>query len=139
MLSGVKIYLNDELIPIKTLQDYSKRFGEMEQSLFIKTKSCQVVICPSSKSEFECISFVNGVFTKLGGQHVESWSEELFRPVVNKYNKKGKGKQPKINISDVRQFFRLFIVATVDRPEFDGQDKNKLESPEVPAEVKKSY
>ena len=48
-------------------------------------------------------------------------------------------KSPKININDVRQFFRLFVVSTVVRPEYDGQDKNKLESPEIQASVKKSH
>ena len=139
MLSGAKVYLNGALIPVKSLQDYAKMYPNVSnECLYMKTKDCQVVVTPASEPEH--ISFVNGVYTRLGGQHVDAWSESLFRPIVEKYNKKGgaKSKQPKISISDVRQFFRLFVVATVNRPEFDGQDKNKLESPTVEANVKKS-
>ena len=79
---------------------------------------------------------MNGVYTRLGGQHVDSWSESFFRPIVNKINKP---KKPQVNIKDVKQFFRLFVVSTVIRPEFDGQDKNKLEMPSVPSTVKTTH
>ena len=44
---------------------------------------------------------------------------ELFRPIVDKFNgkdKKAKTKTPKININDVKQFFRIFVVATMFVP-----------------------
>jgi DNA topoisomerase-2 len=141
MLSKVKVYLNNELINIKTLSEYSKLYEVVsDERIQIKTVNCEVVLTPSKT--FEAISFVNGVYTKYGGQHVESWSESLFRPLVDKFNgkdKKTKNKSPKVNISDVKQFFRIFVVAQIDRPEFDGQDKNKLESPEVVSDVKKNH
>ena len=141
MLSKIKVYLNESLINVKTLSDYSKLYDtSTDEKLHIKMGSCEVVLTPSKT--FEAISFVNGVYTKLGGQHVESWCETLFRPLVDKFNgkdKKVKTKSPKINISDVKQFFRIFVVAQLDRPEFDSQDKNKLESPEVVSEIKKTH
>uniref|UniRef100_A0A6C0H2X4 DNA topoisomerase (ATP-hydrolyzing) n=1 Tax=viral metagenome TaxID=1070528 RepID=A0A6C0H2X4_9ZZZZ len=139
MLSKVEVYFNDELIPIKTLTQYSALYDTpTNESLLIKIKDAEVLITPAK--EYQAISFVNGVYTRLGGQHVDSWAEALFRPIVDKFNgKSAKSKTPKINITDVRQFFRLFVVATVVRPEFDGQDKNKLESPAVEAVVKKTH
>lgn len=141
MLSRVNVYLNDVLIPFKTLGQYSQLYDSpTEEKLLIKTKNCEVMVTPAT--QFQAISFVNGVFTKLGGQHVESWSEAIFRPIVDKFNgkdKKIKTKTPKININDVKQFFRLFVITTVVRPEFDGQDKNKLESPSIEAEVKTTH
>ena len=110
------------------------------KKLLIKTHDTEVFLTPSH--EFQSISFVNGVYTRLGGQHVDAWSEALFRPLVDKFNgkdKKTKGKNPKVNIADVRQFFRLYVVSTVVRPEFDGQDKNKLESPAIEANVKRTH
>ena len=142
LLCYQKLLNNDNKIPIKTLSDYSKLFiTPTDEKLLIKTKDAEVLVTPSD-GEFQHISFVNGVFTRLGGQHVESWSESLFRPIVNRFNgkdKKSKNTSPKININDVKQFYRLFVVATVIRPEFDGQDKNKLESPEIESEVKKTH
>jgi DNA topoisomerase-2 len=141
MLTKVKVYLNEELLNVKSLSDYSKLYDTIsDEKLQIKMGGCEVVLTPSKT--FEAISFVNGVYTKLGGQHVESWCESLFRPLVDKFNgkdKKVKTKSPKVNISDVKQFFRIFVVAQIDRPEFDSQDKNKLESPEVISEIKKNH
>lgn len=145
MLSKVKVYLNDELIPVKSLSDYSLLYNSpTNEKLYIKTNTSEVVITPSNS--FQAVSFVNGVYTRLGGRHVESWSEALLRPIVDSFNGKGKKTKKtkkkttsKINITDVKQFFRIFIVSTVIRPEFDSQDKCKLESPNVEAEVKKNH
>ena len=141
MLTKVKVYLNEELIPVKTLADYASLYDTpTDEKLLIKTPNAEVFLTPAT--EFQAVSFVNGVYTRLGGQHVDAWGEELFRPIVDKFNgkdKKSKTKSPKVNISDVRQFFRLFVVESVVRPEFDGQDKNKLESPEIVASVKKTH
>ena len=73
---------------------------------------------------------------------MESWTEGLVRPIVDKFNgkgKKSKAERPKISIKDVREFFRIFVVAKVVRPKFDGQNKNKLESPDVIASVKRAH
>lgn len=137
MISKVNVSINDVAIPVNNLTKYGSLYETpTDEKLLIKTDTCEVLITPSS--EFEAISFVNGVFTKLGGQHVDSWCEAVFRPIVDKFNGKNKTKTktPKLNINDVKQFFRIFVVATVVRPEFDGQDKNKLESPTVQAVVK---
>lgn len=136
MLSKVKVYLNDDLVPVDNLLSYAKLYdSEYDDNLLIKTKTSEVLITPSD--EYQTVSFVNGVYTRLGGQHVDSWSEAIFRPIVNEFNKKKN--RPKIDITNVKRFFRLFIVSSVVRPEFDGQDKNKLESPAVTAEVKKTH
>ena len=135
MISKVSVSLNGNVIPFNNLSKYATLYKTpTDEKLLIKTETCEVLL--TSSTEFEAVSFVNGVYTKLGGQHVESWSEAIFRPIVDKFN--SKSKSPKINISDVKQFFRIFVVAIVIRPEFDGQDKNRLESPTVPATVKPS-
>ena len=97
MLTKVNVYLNDELIPVKTLSDYAKLYNSpTDEKLLIKIKDAEVLITPAS--EFQAVSFVNGVYTRLGGQHVDAWSEEIFRPIVDKFNgkdKKSKSKKPK--------------------------------------------
>ena len=136
MLSKVAVYLNSRRISVSNLTQYSRLYSTpTNESLFIKTKNADVLVTPCN--EFQTVSFVNGIQTKLGGKHVDAWTEAIFRPIVKKFNTKKKA--PKININDVKQFFRLFVVATVIRPEFDGQDKNKLEAPEVTAQVKKTH
>jgi len=139
MISKIKVYLNGELIPVTNLSQYAELFTDAtSEKLLIKTNSCDVLVTPSKS--YQPISFVNGIYTRLGGQHVDSWAETIFRPIVDKINGKDKKQQklktPKISIADVKQFFRLFVVATVVRPEFNGQEKEKLESPPISSEIK---
>lgn len=137
MLTKLTVIFNNEEIPVKSLIDYAKLYSKNDTTeyLNIKTDDCDVVVTTSS-SDFETVSFANGIFTPLGGTHVDAWAEALFRPLVEKINKP---KKPQINISDVKKFFRLFVVASVNKPSFDSQSKLKLESPLVKAEVKKIH
>jgi DNA topoisomerase-2 len=134
MITKVKTFFNGEEIPCTNLCEYAKLYGDTEETLSIKTKDCEVVLTPSD--EFQAISFANGIHTPLGGTHVDSWTEGIFRPIVEKLNKP---KKPQINIGDIKKYFRLFVCATVKKPEFDSQSKRKLEGPEVKADVKKTH
>jgi len=158
MLTKVPLYFNGTKIPVSNLLDYSKLYfvrnneekkeeidaedekdsnkekdnDSPQEFKLIKTDDCEVVITPSLSGEFEAISFVNGIYTQKGGCHVNSWSEALFRPIVDKLNKP---KKPQLNISEVKKFFRLFVVAVVKNPTFNSQSKEILKSPNVTAEV----
>lgn len=135
ILTKVKVYFNDKLIPVNNLVSYSKLFNSpTDEFIQIKHGKSDVVLTPST--EFESITFVNGIFTKLGGTHLDAWTEAIFRPMLEKFN--GKKDKPVLNIKDIKQFFRIFIVTTVINPRFDSQSKNKLENPKVDASVKSS-
>jgi DNA gyrase/topoisomerase IV subunit B len=133
MLTKISVYFNENLIPVKNLAEYSKLYNEEQTSEVssIKTDTADVVITPSN-GEYEAISFVNGVYTFDGGKHVDSWSESIFRPLVQKFNKP---KKPQINITDIKKFFRIFVNVSVVNPEFSSQSKTCLVSPEVASDV----
>lgn len=146
MITKVPIFLNGEEIPVKTLADYAKLYNitlkdDTEPDfIYIKTTDCEVVLTPTddvqnARTE-QVVSFANGIYTPQGGTHVDAWNEALFRPILEKLNKP---KKPQLNITDVKRFFRLFVVATVKKPEFNSQEKSKLESPNVVAEVKSAH
>lgn len=132
MLTGVNVYLNDKKIEARKLLQYCKLYSPEAQHVNIKTDKHNVILCSNPQenpeNEFEFVSFVNGVYTRLGGVHVDYWSEEIFRPLLKKLNKPNK---PQLTVRDIRKFFRLFVVSRIDKPEFDGQDKNKLEAPKL--------
>lgn len=128
MLTGVKIYFNDELIPINSLEDYSKFFySPTDERIFFKGVDSSIVV--TSCNSFEAVSFVNGIYTPQGGRHVDGWCEAVFRPIVEKFNSK-KGK-PQVDLKEVKQFFRIFVVSTLPNPEFTSQSKTELSSPGV--------
>jgi DNA topoisomerase-2 len=132
---NVKIYLNDMLIPVNNLLEYSKLYMTTDEYstevLYIKNDNTEIVLSANETKEYQDISFVNGIYTKLGGVHVDVCQETIFRPLLLKFNKKDK---PQINIRDLKQFFRLFIITKVDKPEFESQEKHKLESPTIKIE-----
>lgn len=133
MLTNVNVYFNDILIPVKSLKDYSKLYIAIDESDFlcINTQSANIVLMPSS--QFQSISFVNGVYTSLGGTHVDAWVEAILRPIVQKLSKP---KGTTFTIGDIKKFFRIFVVVRVSNPEFESQSKHKLES-SVQAAVQK--
>jgi DNA topoisomerase-2 len=127
MLTGVKIYFNDQLIPINSLEDYSKFFySPTDERITIKGLDSNIVV--SSSDSFEAVSFVNGIYTPQGGRHVDGWCEAILRPIVEKFNKKDK---PQVDIKEVKQFFRIFVVSTLPNPEFTSQSKTELAAPGV--------
>ena len=65
---------------------------DKKQMILMKSSDTEVVLCCNSEpddsdnSEFEYVAFVNGVYNKEGGVHVDQWSEEIFRPIIQKLN-----------------------------------------------------
>jgi DNA topoisomerase-2 len=126
----VKVYFNNVLIEIKNLTEYSKLYSTTEsaENIIIKTDECEVIFQPSENLDFCAISFVNGLNTKFGGKHVNSWYDAILKTILEKINKKEKGN---LTLKDLRNFFWFFISAKVPNPKFDGQCKEKLESPSI--------
>jgi DNA topoisomerase-2 len=135
MLTNVNVYFNDVLIHVKNVKDYSKLYSTVDEKdvLYINNKDAQIIITPSS--QFQAVSFINGVYTSMGGTHVEAWTEAAFRPLVKKLST---SKGVTFNIGDIKKFFRIFVVCQVVNPEFESQSKHRLESP-VKAIFKKTH
>jgi DNA topoisomerase II len=133
---GVKVYLNDRLIDIKSLSDYVGYYYEEMPTEIVHMKSddCQVVLC--SNDEFTHLGFTNGVYNKDGGLHIDQWSEAIFRPILEKLNDETKKSNVNLDIRDIKKHFFLFVYAKVANPKFDDQPKSKLVGPKVNVDVK---
>jgi DNA topoisomerase II len=129
----VDVFSNNEKVCISSIRDYANLFfsDKPKEYIHTTTTNCKVVLMPCK--EFSQVSFVNGVFTKDGGKHVDDWIEVFFRPVVVKFNK---GKKGKIDISDVKRYFIIFIDCELDKPKFSSQTKTKLVSSSQSIDVK---
>jgi len=106
------------------------------EHLLLTSDDCRVMVCSTDCGEFTHVSFVNGIYTKYGGAHVDKWSEALFRPLVEKLN--DNKKRQSIDIRDVKKHFFIFVYASVDKPSFDSQSKNKLSDVALQVNVKKT-
>ena len=146
MVTKVPTYVNFNesksytLLKIPTLQSYASLYSTSNEEIYsFKTKDSDVLIIPSES--FTHITFVNGAFTNEGGRHLDLWSEAIFRPIVDKLNKKFNkgGKVVKLTIRDIKEYFMIFINSTVNQPTFNAQTKNKLVSPDVEVKVPKTF
>ena len=133
MITGVDVFFNDIKIPIKTLVDYSLLYESEFQPSYItlETDDTRAVLTENTTKTFKAISFVNGIETYDGGCHVDTWTEALLRPILEKLNKGIKTGNKVLTIKDIKPYFRLFLISKLDRPAFTNQSKTKLSSPQV--------
>lgn len=135
----VQVYLNDVNIPKMDLLEYSQLYFD-ESILRAAVYGTSGVIRPGEKVDrwrfvaiFDAarggtnVSFVNGIHTLNGGTHVEYISEQIATLVVNKL--KRVNKEVDIQNKHVRENIVLFLDCVIEDPKFNGQSKEKLESP----------
>ncbi len=157
MFAGIPVQFNDETIKITSLLDYVKLYVQdetLEESLLYKDKDLEVALLPSESREFMSSTFVNGIQVN-NGVHLDAMVESFFRPIVESLNgdikkapakaktktddtKKPRTKKtptkdtPKINISNVKNKFAIFIKLTAISPTFSSQSKTTLTGPKMP-------
>jgi DNA topoisomerase-2 len=119
---SLKIYLNDELIKIKTFEDYIKFYRE---DYFFETnidKSWSLGVAHSQEG-FQQISFVNSTETYDGGNHVDYILNQIIAQLREFFQKKHK---VDIKPSELKNHLQVFICSTVINPSFSSQTKEKL-------------
>ena len=81
------------------------------------------------------VSFVNGIYTRDGGTHVEAVMTEFFKHLLSKV----RTSKTTFSLKDVKPFFRFFVQAWVPNPVFDTQSKTRLRSavPKIEMDAKK--
>lgn len=136
LLTGLKVTLNGVKLPNK-LESYFDLLGcDTSNLLKLGNDHSRVFVIPSS--EFEAISFVNGIQTKNGGKHVNAWVEAVCRPVIEKLKGKRSTSSTSLTIKDIKSYFKFLVVTRIPNPEFESQEKNELKTP-VKADPITSY
>ena len=133
-IDKVSVLFNGAVMPISKMTDYVNLYflSPPKNVISLQTDDCYVVVAPSN--EWCPVSFVNGVYTKDGGVHVDRWAEALFRPLIDKLNETLKGKT--VDMREIKKHFFLFVFASLNQPKFDTQDKHRLNSPAIEVDVK---
>ncbi len=128
--STVTVSLNNEKLAVKTFTDYVNLYIGSEEKTPRVVEVCgtrwKIVMCTSMNDKFENISFVNGIYTSLGGKHVEYISDQINN-YLYEYMKK-KYKKLSIRESFIRDRYMLFIQSTIENPTFSSQTKEELTS-----------
>lgn len=83
---GIQFTFNGEKIKFKSLKDIAKKFSE--HSISLDEENVSLVIAPSGEQEeFRCLSYMNGIYIKNAGTHVDvilSKVIESLRTVIKK-------------------------------------------------------
>jgi len=138
-IGWVKIKFNGELIKINKFQDYAKLYGV---STFGGTSTDGYwEVAVGLADTFTAVSFVNGIYTKDGGKHVDYITKQFVDNVHKSLCKKNKGVTIKKNV--IKNNLFLFIRCNINCPGFNSQTKDYMNTPvekfgskfEVPAKL----
>jgi len=119
---GIKVYFNNELINIKSFEDYIKFYKEEFFFESDKDKTWSIGIGHSTEG-FQQISFVNSTDTYDGGSHVDYILNQILSQLREFFQKKHK---VDVKPSELKNHICLFLNSTVVNPSFSSQTKEKL-------------
>jgi DNA gyrase subunit B len=112
-----------------------------EEAFYISKEADKVSVEVSfiyvDKTETEELSFANTIFTPDGGMHLTGFRSALTRGLNNYARHEGylKEKDENLTSDDVREGLIAIISVKIPDPQFEGQTKSRLGSPEARAAV----
>jgi len=119
----VKVYFNDELIPINNFKNYISLF--VDNFIYEKINDYwEIGISNSNDEVFNQVSMVNGISTINGGTHV-NFITNLISNIIKDYILKT-NKNIKIRPSDIKNNLFIFVNSKIINPTFENQTKETL-------------
>jgi DNA topoisomerase-2 len=138
--NGCAVYLADSTeagatatrVPITSFDQYVRLFTEADTPVFyercgprwevaaVLTRHLHADALPDDRH----ISFVNGIFTRRGGKHVEAVSRAVLGTFCD-----GPGKRLDLKPAQLKDAVTFFVNATIVNPSFDSQTKETLTTP----------
>ena len=129
-IKKVKLSFNDEIVPVKTFQNYVDMYigakGETKRIYEKSDERWEYGVALSPIHEFVHVSFVNGICTFKGGKHVDYISNQIVKKLCDYIEKK---KKVKVNASSIREQIMLFLRCDIENPSFDSQTKDYMNTP----------
>lgn len=129
-VSGVKVRINGEVVPVSSFKDYVNLFTGAANSShalsYIRIGDrWEVAIGRSQSGAFEQLSFVNAVCTPSGGTHVSYVVDQAVSAIMSAAAKQG---LKVLHRSVVQSKLQLIIRCDIENASFDSQSKDSLTS-----------
>lgn len=96
--------------------------------VFLENDRWKVVVAAATGSVAD-VSYVNGVWTSRGGEHVSHVKDQVARGVLSHCQARKRDKD--ITLSQVQRHVWVAVSAMIENPVFDSQAKEQLVSPEA--------
>ena len=128
---NIKVKLNDELLNIKTFEQYVETYiGKKDELARVSDLNSnprwKYVVCISPYHEFTHVSFVNGIYTQKGGKHVDYVMNQICKKICEVIKKK---KKIDVKPNAIKEQLMIFLDSTIENPTFDSQTKDYLNTP----------
>lgn len=123
----IQFKFNGARIAVNNFKKYTATFGEGE---ILERPNLGIAVLPSPVDDFQHFSYVNGLFIKDGGTHID----EMTSFIVNEIKKVLVKKYKTIRPSDIKsKIMVVSIIRGFPNPKFNSQSKEKLTN--TPGEV----
>lgn len=128
--TGVRVYWNDEALPIHDFKQYTSLFFDEESGaplvkVYDKVHRWEIMVSATDGSGFQQVSFVNNITTLKGGTHVQHVLDPLVTALIGKAKSKNKD-GVELKPYQVKNYIFLFVNCQVVNPSFDSQTKETL-------------
>jgi DNA topoisomerase II len=119
----VRVTWNGQLVKCRSLVDYAKSFGCATLVHEAPNDRWDIVIAPTPGDGHFHSSFVNGIWTRMGGKHVDAVTDQVVSAITEHLETK---KKCKTKPSTVKEHLGVFIVSLIENPSFSSQTKESL-------------
>jgi len=127
---NIKVKYNNELIPIKNFEQYINMYiGDKSTTTRVYESDgerWEYAVAMTPSNNFMQVSFVNGIHTSKGGNHVDYIVNQIIRKLVDYIEKK---KKTKVSASMIKNQLMLFLRCDIENPAFDSQTKDCMNTP----------
>jgi DNA gyrase/topoisomerase IV subunit B len=122
----LKVFYNDKKIETNNFKKYISLYYPDEELIFDEQERWKVGVIYKPDNNFEQKSFVNGICTYKGGNHVEYVMKGIIKKVKDAILKKNK--DLKIKDELIKENLIVFIDSTIVNPAFSSQTKEELKT-----------
>lgn len=135
MNCSATVYFNEEKITVNSFPKYVDSYfpegSEHKSAIDTSNKNFRVAVVYDSTDtmEHQTISFVNGIRTRKGGQHVEHVIKQVMDKMRKLIESKSKDKDLNVKPAMIKENLIFFIDAVIENPKFDSQTKDQLTTP----------
>lgn len=123
----ISVYFNDIKVPIKDFSDYVKLYSEDHPSVSFSCNDDWEIgmMLKENDDGFEQVSFVNGIPTIDGGQHVDYIANQVAKRIGELVKKRLRSTKP-VRAAYILNNIKLFVNARIFDPDFPSQNKYTL-------------
>jgi DNA topoisomerase-2 len=122
----LKVFYNEKKIENNNFKKYISLYYPEEDVLFDEQERWKVGVIYKADNNFEQKSFVNGICTYKGGNHVEYIMKGIIKKIKEAILKKNK--DLKIKDELIKENLIIFIDSTIINPAFSSQTKEELKT-----------